>query len=78
MHFTYKNHFSIKAISNLMGHSTEIISVDVDGDNEEIISDCLDEIESFIKLIKPDKEEKNGDEFLEAIDEEYINELVNF
>ncbi len=73
-----KNDFNIKAISNLMGHSTEIISVDVYGDNEEIISDCLDELEPFIKLVKPDKEEKNGDEFLETIDEEYINELVNF
>lgn len=73
-----KNDFNIKAISDLMGHSTEIISVDVYGDNEEIISDCLDELEPFIKLVKPDKEEKNGDEFLEIIDEEYIKELVNF
>lgn len=73
-----KNNFNSKAVANLMGHSTDIISVDEYGDNQEIISDCLDELEPFIKLVKPDEEEKNGDEFLEIIDEEYINELVNF
>lgn len=73
-----KNNFNSKAVANLMGHSTDIISVDEYGDNQEIISDCLDELEPFIKLVKPDEEEKNVDEFLEIIDEEYINELVNF
>ena len=71
-----KNSFNLKAISNLMGHSTEIISVDVYGDNEEIIGDCLDELEPFIKSVEPN-EEKNENEILDGIDEKYIGELVN-
>ncbi len=70
-----KNSFNLKAISNLMGHATEIISMDVYGDNEEIIADCLDELEPFIKLVQPDEEEF-GNEFLEGIDETYIDTLI--
>ena len=44
-----------------MGHATEIISVDVYGDNEEIISDCLDELEPFIDMVKPEEIEEYGD-----------------
>ena len=62
-----------------MGHATEIISVDVYGDNEEIISDCLDELEPFIDMVKPEEEiEEYGDELLIDIDEEYINALAVF
>ena len=36
-----------------MGHSTEIISVDVYGDNTKIITDCLKELELFIESVLP-------------------------
>lgn len=50
-----KYDFNLKAISNLMGHSNEIITMDVYGDNEEIISDCLEELEPFIERVRPKK-----------------------
>ena len=70
-----KNNFNLKAISKVMGHSSEIISVDVYGDNEEIIADCLDELKPFIKLVKPKDREGFEDELLEGIDESIIEEL---
>ena len=72
-----KNNFSSKAVSKMMGHATDIISVDVYVDNEEIISDCLNELEPFIELVKPKEEDNNGDEFLYDIGKNYINELMN-
>lgn len=36
-----KNDFNIKGISNMLGHSKEIISADIYGDTQEIIEDCL-------------------------------------
>ena len=70
-----KNNFNSKAISKQKGHATEIISVDVYGDNEEIISDCLDELEPFIEDVIPDKEENKEDTLFE-IQEEFIKLLV--
>ena len=70
-----KNNFNSKAISKQMGHATEIISVDVYGDNEEIISDCLEELEPFIEDVIPDDEENKEDTLFE-IPEDYINSLV--
>lgn len=48
-----KNDFSIKAISNRMGHSKQIITVDVYGDKKEIIKDCTEELIPFIEDILP-------------------------
>ena len=46
-----KNNFNSKAISKLMGHATDIITIDVYGDNDEIIADCVDELDSFIESV---------------------------
>ncbi len=51
-----KNDFNPKAISKLMGHATEIITIDVYGDNQEIIEDCLDVLEPFIEKVMPEEE----------------------
>lgn len=49
------------------------------GKYEEIISDCLDELEPFIDMVKPEEEiEEYGDELLIDIEEEYINALAVF
>lgn len=48
-----KNNINEKAVSKQLGHATEIITVDVYGDNEEIIADCLNELEPFIESVKP-------------------------
>lgn len=43
-----KNDFNPKAVSKLMGHAKEIITMDVYGDKRGIIADCVDEIQPFI------------------------------
>ena len=43
-----KNNYSPKAVSRLLGHSKEIITVDFYGDMTEIIEDCLEELQPFI------------------------------
>lgn len=50
-----KNNFNSKAISKLMGHATDIITIDVYGDNDEIIADCVDELDSFIESVRSEK-----------------------
>lgn len=49
-----KNDFSSKAVSKLMGHSEEIITVDVYGDSQELITDCTVELAEFIEGVVPD------------------------
>ena len=53
-----KNSFNSKGVSHLLGHAKEIISVDVYGDTQEIIEDCLDVLEPFIEEVIP-KERKD-------------------
>lgn len=48
-----KNDFNIKGISNMLGHSKEIISAGIYGDTQEIIEDCLYAIEPFIEAVMP-------------------------
>ncbi len=50
-----KNDFSPKAVSVLMGHAKEIITVDVYGDNHGIIVDGVPELEAFIKEVLPEE-----------------------
>ncbi len=72
-----KNNFNEKAISKLMGHATEIISVDVYGDNNEIITDCLDELEPFIESVRPNNDNKEDDTLKDIeIDNDIINEII--
>ena len=42
-----KNDFNPKAVSKMMGHAKEIITIDVYGDKQEIIEDCLEALEPF-------------------------------
>ncbi len=49
-----KNNFNLKGISNMLGHSKEIISADVYGDTKEIIADCLDVLQLFIEDVLPE------------------------
>lgn len=48
-----KNNYSPKAVSKLLGHSKEIITIDVYGDMREIIEDCLEELQPFIDDVLP-------------------------
>jgi len=76
-----KNNFNSKAISKLMGQATDIITIDVYGDNDEIIADCVDELDSFIESVRPENNELEiqiGDESDISIDENILNELTVF
>jgi len=48
-----KNDFSPKAIAKLMGHASEIITIDVYGDKRQIIADCVEELQPFIDEVLP-------------------------
>lgn len=48
-----KNDFSMKAISILLGHSSEVITFENYTDKNEIICDCLEDIEPFIASVLP-------------------------
>lgn len=48
-----KANFSIKAISQLLGHANEIITVDVYTNKLEIIQDCLESLNPYIERILP-------------------------
>ncbi len=56
-----KNNFSLKAIAVLLGHSSEIITFENYTDKNEIIYDCLTELEPFIESILP---VQNTEEFI--------------
>lgn len=49
-----KNDFSMKAISILLGHSSEIITFENYTDKNEIICDCLEDLEPFIESVLPE------------------------
>ena len=44
-----KMNFSPKAVSNLMGHAKELITVDVYGDNAQLITDNTEALDQFIQ-----------------------------
>lgn len=48
-----KENISPKAVSKTLGHAKEIITIDVYGDNKEIISGDIPELDSFIKDVLP-------------------------
>lgn len=73
-----KNSFNSKGVSHLLGHTKEIISVDVYGDTQEIIEDCLDVLEPFIEEVIPKKRKDQYYDYSEVIEidlilEEYFN-----
>lgn len=74
-----KSNFNAKAISQLLGHVSEIITIDVYTDNRQITIDCLDILEPFIENLIPEDEEKGlvydySDE--KNIIHDYYNEIM--
>ena len=73
-----KNSFNSKGVSHLLGHAKEIISVDIYGDTQEIIEDCLDVLEPFIEEVIPKERKDQYYDYSEVIEidlilEEYFN-----
>ena len=52
-----KESFNPKAVSKLMGHAKELITMDVYADNRGIIADGVPEIEEYMKEVLPNPEE---------------------
>lgn len=61
----------------MMGHSKELITVDIYGDNKEIIEDCLEELEPYIDEVIPKEKEYDFSEDVDYIIalEDYIKDL---
>lgn len=55
-----KNDFSPKAVSKLMGHAKELITVDVYGDNRNIIPEEIPELLSYMEDVMPEKKAGGG------------------
>ena len=53
-----KANFDVKAVSQLLGHASEIVTVKVYCDTEQIIYDCLKEIEPYIEDVITEDEEQ--------------------
>ena len=64
-----KESFNPKAVSKLMGHAKEIITMDTYGDNKNIIADGVSEIEAYMKEVLPDPEAEKRfkEELLEIV-----------
>ena len=58
-----KNNFNPKAVSQLMGHVKEIITIDVYGDIARIIQGCLDDLQPFIDEVMLRTKHKNGENY---------------
>lgn len=71
-----KNDFNPKAVSQLMGHAKEIITIDVYGDIAEIIEDCLDELQPFIDDVIPEQEEEKSTNFSEDDYMDYLEAIL--
>ena len=64
-----KEKFNPKAVSKLMGHAKELITMDVYADNREIIADGVPEIEAYMEMVIPNMEENElfKNELLEIV-----------
>lgn len=67
-----KNNLNPKAVSKLMGHAKEIITIDVYGDKKEIIGDCLDVLEPFISEVLPKEVEQTDLSVMDCMDEVFL------
>lgn len=70
-----KANFNLKAISELLGHASEIITYNVYIDKGEIIYDCLDTLDNFINDVV-DEEYEYGHMFDFSADDEIYVSLV--
>lgn len=63
-----KSDFNPKAVSKLMGHAKELITVDVYGDNQNIIPEEIPELLSYMEDVMPKKNDtpNQQDKILDA------------
>lgn len=59
------NNHDLKAVSELLGHSSTIITSSIYFDKNKIIVDCTKELNSFIELVKPDDNEYSANDIID-------------
>lgn len=47
------NNYNMKAVSELLGHASSIITVKTYFDKEKVVINCNEELESYIERVKP-------------------------
>lgn len=57
-----KSDFNPKAVSELMGHAKEIITMDVYGDNAIIIPEEIPELQSYMEKVMPNRKAAADDD----------------
>ena len=62
-----KSNFNPKAVSKLMGHAKEFITMDVYGDNANIIPEEIPELLSYMDEVMPKKADNGGRDVLETV-----------
>lgn len=76
-----KNDFNPKAVSKLMGHAKEIVTIDVYGDNQGIIAEGVPEITEYMEEVLPTISEEDSfkQELLEVVADtsEYMEIMEN-
>lgn len=64
-----------------MGHAKEIITIDVYGDNQEIIEDCLEVLEPFIDEVMSEEKEEfdlTTMDYMDSVASELVVQIVKF
>ena len=71
-----KEGFSSKAVSKLMGHASEIITVDVYGDNKNLVCDSLPSLDKYVDEVIPKELVTNFETKDIKIDQTTIEKLL--
>ena len=67
------NNYDLKAVSQLLGHASTIITSNVYFDKNRVIIDCLDELNLYIDKVKPANDNKENNS---SIDENLDTNLM--
>lgn len=59
------NNHDLKSVSELLGHSSTIITSSIYFDKNKIIVDCTKELNPFIELVKPDDNEYSANDIID-------------
>lgn len=73
-----KANFDAKAVSKMLGHASEIITVDVYCDTNEIIYDCLDIIEPYINEVTNDNNKNENNEIKDYCEDLQIEDINKY
>ena len=52
------NNYDVKAISQLLGHASTIITSNVYFDKNQVVIDCTEEVKDYIERVRPKDEEE--------------------